>query len=154
MSRSRPRHAQPNNEQRSERTRAIQAAYRRLERPPTTRQAAEHTSHGHDWRGFRAGVWDDVLRDAGVPGYDDVVGEQLREAYETRYPWQEFVVVRASDFAEETNLGPSHIGHKISQIAGGERTPAAMDGLVVGRCATGNGHTKWKVGPAGVFGDE
>lgn len=128
-----------------ERAYAIQSAYDDLGRPPTARQAAEYVSHGHDWGGFRGGAWDDVLRAAGVPGYDDVVAEAVRERFEDRYPWQDFVVVRAADFADETDLGPSHIGQKLREIAEGERTPAAAEELVVEQCPTGNGHTKWEV---------
>lgn len=136
-----------------EQTRAIQAAYRRLGRPPTARQTAEHSARGHDWFHPDGEDWDDVLRAAGVPGYDDVVARELRDAFEDRYPWQEFVVVRASDFADDTKLGASHIGQKIGQIADGIRSPDAAACLDVSRCQTGNGHMKWKVGPAEVSGE-
>lgn len=129
----------------AERAGYIRAAYYWLERPPTARQAAAGTGRSHDWFHPEGTTWDAVLRDAGIPGYDDVVAEAVRESFEDRYLWQDFVVVRAADFTEETGLGPSHIGSKLREIAEGERTPEAADGLAVEKCATGNGHTKWEV---------
>lgn len=132
-----------------ERTRAIRATYSSMGHPPTARDCAGCFGRSHDWCGFRESVWDDMLRSAGVPGYDDVVAAAIRERYENRYPWQDFVTIRAGMFTDETGLNPSHIGQKIGQIASGERSPAATEGLRFVCCGTGHGHTKWE-----VYGDE
>lgn len=114
-------------------------------RPPTARQAAEHSERDHNWFHPDGKDWDAVLREAGVPNYADVVAEAIRERYAGRYPWQEFIIVRAGELADDIHLGPSHTGQKIGQLADGERASPALDGLVIRRCATGNGHTKWRI---------
>ena len=127
------------------RNQCITAAYEALGRPPTARQAAEHSERDHNWFHPDGQDWDDVLREANVPSYVDVVAEAIRDRFDNRYPWQEFVIVRAGELAEDIHLGPSHTGQKIAQLADGERTAPALNGITVGRCATGNGHTKWRV---------
>ena len=127
------------------RNECITAAYEKLGRPPTARQAAEESARDHNWFHPNGETWDDVLRDAGVPSYVDVVAEAIRDRFENRYPWQEFVVVRAGELADDLPLSAPHIGQKIGQLADGERSSPAFEGITICRCATGNGHIKWRV---------
>lgn len=126
--------------------RAIRRARDTHGRPPAIEEAAEHTTHDCDWPALTAGQWDSKLRAAGVRSHDEFVADALRRMLDARYPWQDFITVRAKDVAEEIDLSAVVIGRKIHEICRDERAPDAAESLVIEEIRRNNRHSTWKVG--------
>lgn len=131
------------------RARHIRRAWNQQDRmrPPTQKEVGALNNCTRNRYMGGEGDWDDALRTAGVPGLDDIVAEAVREAYEDRHPWQNFVRVSVRGIGDWPGNINKVAGLRLKQIANGERDPEAMDGLRLERASGGVGSTIYEVHP-------
>lgn len=115
-----------------ERARYVRQAWQSLGYPPTAEDVSHFSPYGDRYFSKSTGeLWDNVLRQAGVPGRDTVVAKECRRLYRDRYPWQAFVRIHSTGISKLTDIAPGHVGRLLYLLATGKRSVGPMDDITL-----------------------